>query len=152
MKVHIDLHRISILWLPAGLLAVIVAVYAAACLIDAEQYNLKGQDVRLTILHTSDIHSRLLPYKYVPLTSDQDLGLDPAKSPFGGIARIAYILAQERKKADRVMYVDSGDVFQGAPIFNMYKGEVEFRAMSQLHPDAMVVGNHEFDLDRKSVV
>ncbi|MBI5528426.1 MAG: bifunctional metallophosphatase/5'-nucleotidase [Deltaproteobacteria bacterium] len=118
----------------------------AACLIDAEQPDLRGKDVHLTILHTSDIHSRLLPYKYVPLSTDEDLGLDPERGPFGGIARISHIIRGERKKADRSIYLDSGDVFQGAPIFNMFKGEVEFRVMAQLRPDAMVVGNHEFDL------
>src|SRR5687768_14531909 len=33
----------------------------ASCYRVAEQPNLAGQDVRLTVLHTSDLHSRLLP-------------------------------------------------------------------------------------------
>jgi len=118
---------------------------------ERESYNLSGQDIRLTILHTSDIHSRLFPYKYVPLTTDEDLGLDPAKGPFGGFARISHIIKRERDKAQRSIYLDSGDIFQGAPIFNLFKGEVEFAMLSVLKPAAMVIGNHEFDLGVKNL-
>ena len=116
-----------------------------ACAEQFEAPKIAGRDVRLTILHTSDIHSRLLPYDFQPLRGDQELGLDPTKGPFGGIARIAHVIERERKAAPRSIYVDSGDCFQGAPIFNAFLGEVEQRAMTQLRPDAVVIGNHEFD-------
>lgn len=123
-----------------------------SCAIDRrEEYNLKDQDIHLTILHTSDIHSRLFPYKYVPLTTDEDLGLEPAKGPFGGFARIAHIIKRERTRSARSIYLDSGDIFQGAPIFNLFKGEVEFQVLSELKPAAMVIGNHEFDLGVKNL-
>lgn len=118
---------------------------------EREPYNLSGQDIRLTILHTSDIHSRLFPYKYIPLTTDEDLGLNPDNGPFGGFARISYIVKRERAKAQRSVYLDSGDIFQGAPIFNLFKGEVEFQLLSELKPAAMVIGNHEFDLGVKNL-
>ncbi|MCB9644215.1 MAG: bifunctional metallophosphatase/5'-nucleotidase [Myxococcales bacterium] len=106
--------------------------------------NLTDKDVHLTVLHTSDIHSRVLSYRLVPARTDRELGLD-GDGPFGGIARIASILRDERAKADRVLYVDSGDLFQGAPIFNVFQGEVEARALSNLQIDAYVLGNHDFD-------
>ena len=81
----------------------------------------------LTLLHTSDIHSRLLPYDYAPIKTDIDLGIVPEAGPFGGATRIATILRRERARADRVLHLDSGDSFQGAPIFNVNFGEVEFR-------------------------
>jgi len=117
----------------------------AACTVEGWSPDLTGQDVRLTILHTSDIHSRLLPYEYDPMYTDEQLGLDAGKGPFGGIARIAHIVKRERELAQRCLYVDSGDVSQGAPIFNQFSGEVEIRALSLLEPDVVVVGNHEFD-------
>ncbi|MBX5481774.1 MAG: bifunctional metallophosphatase/5'-nucleotidase [Myxococcaceae bacterium] len=107
--------------------------------------DLSGQEVRLTILHTSDIHSRIEPYYFNPLKTDVDLGLIPDAAPFGGAARIAAILKRERANADRVIHLDSGDCFQGAPIFNLNTGEVEFKFLSRVDLDAAVIGNHEFD-------
>src|SRR6185369_12421958 len=47
--------------------------------------------------------------------------------------------------AARSLHLDSGDIFEGAPVFNQFQGEVEMRAMSQLGLSAMALGNHEFD-------
>src|SRR6185437_10150040 len=104
-------------------------------------------DVSLTILHTSDIHSRLYPYEQVITQVDATLGLGELNTVanIGGVARMAYILNRERARSERVIHLDSGDCFQGAPIFNYFRGEPEVRAMSQLGVDAAVVGNHEFD-------
>jgi 5'-nucleotidase / UDP-sugar diphosphatase len=102
---------------------------------------------RLTLLHTSDIHSRLLPYDLLVTQVDGDLGLGSTGNVknVGGVARMAYILGRERARANRVLHLDSGDCFQGAPIFNFYSGEPEVRAVSLLGTDAQVIGNHEFD-------
>ena len=43
------------------------------------------------------------------------------------------------------MLVDAGDVLQGTPYFNFYKGEVEYKAMSAIGYDVGTLGNHEFD-------
>src|SRR5262249_31369813 len=139
-------------------------LFCAACTEQRAAPDLRGQDVRLTILHTADIHSRLVPYHFAPGKIDQDLGLDtakchsaqyctlpnPATNPgcdcdFGGIARIATIVKRERANAARSMHLDAGDAFEGAPIFNIFQGEAEFRALSALGLDAAALGNHEFD-------
>lgn len=133
---------------PAALAVTVLAaavLTVAGCAEQRDNPVIAGQDIRVTFLHTSDIHSRLLPYDMTVLASDRALGLDPTKAPFGGIARIAHVIERERARAERVLYVDSGDCFQGAPIFNAFHGEVEQRAMSTLRPDAVVIGNHEFD-------
>jgi 5'-nucleotidase / UDP-sugar diphosphatase len=101
----------------------------------------------MTLLHTSDLHSRLLPFDQVITQIDADLGLGQLNgvSNVGGVARMATILGRERARADRVLHLDSGDCFQGAPIFNFFAGEPEIRALSLLGTDAAVIGNHEFD-------
>jgi 5'-nucleotidase len=103
--------------------------------------------VRLTILHTSDIHSRLLPYDLLLTQVDSNLGLGSVGSVknVGGVARVSYVLNRERARSDRVLHLDSGDCFEGAPIFNYFNGEPEVRAQSMMGTDAMVIGNHEFD-------
>lgn len=119
---------------------------ATACTQHRDPPNLVGQDVRVTLLHTSDIHSRLFPYYQVPNRFDEGYGLLEENQPFGGIAQIATIVAEEREAAGRSLWLDSGDSFQGAPIFNLFHGEVEFRTLSLAGLDAAVIGNHEFDL------
>src|SRR5262245_22129214 len=51
--------------------AVAAAVVLGGCIVQQDQPDLVGQDIRLTIVHTSDIHSRLFPYNFVPNTFDQ---------------------------------------------------------------------------------
>lgn len=126
--------------------ALAVGLLASACTVTRDQPNLVGQDVRVTIIHTSDIHSRLFPYTVVPNRFDQGYGLLPENAPFGGAARMSTIIKRERGAANRSLWLDSGDCFQGAPIFNMFKGEAEMRALSAMGLDGAVVGNHEFDL------
>jgi 5'-nucleotidase / UDP-sugar diphosphatase len=113
----------------------------------------KACDVSLTILHTSDIHSRLYPYEQVITQADAVLGLGELNqvANIGGVARMSYIVNRERARSDRVVHLDSGDCFQGAPIFNYFKGEPEVRALSALGVDTAVVGNHEFDFGAQNV-
>ena len=108
--------------------------------------HLKGQ-VHLTLIHTSDIHSRLFPYNAQLGQVDAGLGLGEANTVvnIGGAARVSHIVGRERARASRVLHLDGGDCFQGAPIFNYYSGEAEIRSMVAMGTDAMIVANHEFD-------
>ncbi|MEE8410680.1 MAG: bifunctional UDP-sugar hydrolase/5'-nucleotidase [Myxococcota bacterium] len=115
------------------------------CLWEGEMPVLDGVDTRVTFLHTSDIHSRLFPFDLAPTATDRSLGMHAANGPYGGAARLGYLIRRERKRANRVLHFDSGDCFQGAPIFNQNMGEAEIRFMSMIGADAVVIGNHEFD-------
>ncbi len=129
-----------------GLVALVAPVaLVAGCTVERPQPKLEGQDIRLTFIHTSDIHSRLFPYNFIPNRFDQDYGLLSANAPFGGMARIATLAKKIRASTPRSLWLDSGDCFQGAPVFNLFKGEVEMRALSLAGLDGAVVGNHEFD-------
>ena len=44
-----------------------------------------------------------------------------------------------------MLLLDAGDIFQGTPYFNIYKGEPEIKAMSAMKYDACTIGNHDFD-------
>jgi len=139
--VHTAFMRVA----PSSCLAV-AALALGACTVEREPPNLVGQDVRITFIHTSDIHSRLFPYNFVPNRFEREDGLVEANAPFGGIARIATLAKDIRRTSGRSLWLDSGDCFQGAPVFNMFKGEAEMRALSVAGMDAAVIGNHEFDL------
>jgi 5'-nucleotidase len=89
----------------------------------------------LTILHTNDVHSRLDPF---PQDGSKNAGL-------GGVAARSELIRQIRSETESVLLVDAGDIFQGTPYFNVYKGEPEIKAMSMMEYDAATMGNHDFD-------
>ena len=95
-------------------MGVVTVACLSACTVERQQPKLVGQDIRLTIIHTSDIHSRLFPYNFVPNSFDQDYGLLPANAPFGGVARISTLAKRIRATSNRSLWLDSGDAFQGA--------------------------------------
>lgn len=132
-----------------GVVGLATCASLGACTTQQEQPNLVGQDIRLTFVHTSDIHSRLFPYNMVPNTFDRQDGLTTA--PYGGIAKIATVAKRIRASSNRSLWLDTGDCFQGAPVFNIFKGEAEMRALSLAGMDAAVIGNHEFDLGARNL-
>ncbi|RMH51004.1 MAG: bifunctional metallophosphatase/5'-nucleotidase [Bacteroidetes bacterium] len=89
----------------------------------------------LVILHTNDTHSRIDPF---PMDGGRNQGL-------GGAARRATLVQQIRAHHPNVLLLDSGDIFQGTPYFNLFKGEVEFRTMTAMGYDVATLGNHDFD-------
>ena len=93
----------------------------------------KRGDVKITILHTNDMHSHIQPF-----TSGRNKGL-------GGMAQRAGLINSIREKEDHVLLLDAGDIFQGTPYFNFYGGELEFKLMSTMKYDAVTLGNHDFD-------
>ena len=52
-----------------ALVAGVAPLMMASCLpvVDGQELDLAGQQVHLTILHTADIHSRLIPYDFTPI-------------------------------------------------------------------------------------
>ncbi len=138
----------SVLAIPALVATAMAAATAGSggCTTSEAPPGIKGQ-VHLTLIHTSDIHSRLFPYNLQIGQVDAGLGLGASGSisNVGGVARISHIIGRERARAERVLHLDGGDCFQGAPIFNFYSGEAEIRALSAMGTDAMIVANHEFD-------
>ena len=100
--------------------------------------NELAADVRsykLTILHTNDVHSRIDPF---PMDGGANQGL-------GGVAARAELIEKIRAEEGQVLLLDAGDIFQGTPYFNFYKGEPEIKAMSTMKYDATTIGNHDFD-------
>jgi len=64
----------------------------------------------------------------------------------GGVSRRAALIDKIRKEEAQVLLLDSGDVFQGTPYFNKYKGVLEMKVLSEMQYDAMTMGNHDFDI------
>lgn len=90
---------------------------------------------KIVILHTNDTHSRIEP---LPETDRHAAGK-------GGVVRRASFIDNVRKENKNVLLLDAGDFLQGTPYFNLFKGEVEVKAMNLMKYDAATLGNHEFD-------
>jgi 5'-nucleotidase len=91
--------------------------------------------VTVTILHTNDIHSHIEPFE----------GTNPRYAGKGGLARISGLAKNIRQKKSNTLLFDAGDMFQGTPYFNYFKGELILKLMSAAGYDAGTIGNHEFD-------
>jgi 5'-nucleotidase len=89
---------------------------------------------QLTILHTNDVHSRIDSIEGGKYDS------------MGGVAPRFDLIQKIRKEQENVLLLDCGDIFQGTPYFNLYKGEVEIKAMTEMGYDVATLGNHDFDL------
>ncbi len=112
-----------------------IALGAAAGSLVLPSCNLSGKDVTITILHTNDVHSHIDPFP-------EDHNKYPGQ---GGYARRSALIKQIRKSEVHVLLLDSGDIFQGTPYFNLYKGELDIKLMNLMQYDASTLGNHEFD-------
>jgi 5'-nucleotidase len=88
----------------------------------------------ITILHTNDQHSQIDPLP----ANDRNAGK-------GGVARRATLVKRIRAENPNTLLLDAGDSFQGTPYFNLYRGVVEYKAMTAIGYDIVTLGNHDFD-------
>ncbi len=100
----------------------------------------------LTVLHTNDEHSALLPHA-PPLTDDQEF----KGSRIGGFARLATAVAAVRAtkeaEGEPVLLLSAGDFLGGSPFswLALRGHSPELSLMEALGYDAVTLGNHEFD-------
>lgn len=114
-----------------------VAAGAAGLSLGSVPFNLLANDdfATITILHTNDIHSHIEPFT----------GTNERYANKGGLARISQLAKVERELNPNTLLLDAGDMFQGTPYFNYFKGELIFKVMSAAKYDLGTIGNHEFD-------
>lgn len=105
----------------------IIALYAVTC----------HAQKKITILHTNDTHSCILPLNK-NLANKEVAGR-------GGYIRRAAMIRDERQATPDLLLFDSGDFSQGSPFYTIFKGDVEIGLMNEMGYDAATIGNHEFD-------
>lgn len=94
-----------------------------------------GELEKLTVMHTNDMHCHIDPFP----DSHAEF---PGK---GGLINLAGIVAQNRAENPNLLMLDAGDLFQGTPYFNYFKGDLMVKLMNLVGYDAGTLGNHEFD-------
>jgi 2',3'-cyclic-nucleotide 2'-phosphodiesterase (5'-nucleotidase family)/enterochelin esterase-like enzyme len=90
-----------------------------------------AQPDTLTIIHVNDTHSNLDAY---------------GTGKYGGIARAASVIGYWKMTEPNPILVHAGDLLVGNLMFNTYFGVPELKILDQLGFDALVLGNHEFDV------
>jgi 2',3'-cyclic-nucleotide 2'-phosphodiesterase (5'-nucleotidase family) len=96
--------------------------------------GLEDEFVRISILHTTDLHGHILPT--VDYSGNADLG---------GLARCATQIRRWRRENPNSILIDLGDVYQGTDVGLRTKGELMIDLFNHLEYDAWIIGNHEFD-------
>ncbi|TNF49117.1 MAG: bifunctional metallophosphatase/5'-nucleotidase [Bacteroidetes bacterium] len=97
---------------------------------------LAKKSTSITILHTNDTHSQIDPFP-----------ANHSKYPNrGGVAARYALIEKIRSEEENVLLLDAGDIFQGTPYFNVYKGVLEMKLMTKMKYDVATLGNHDFDI------
>lgn len=89
--------------------------------------------LELTVIHTNDIHG------WVMARPAKD---DPSRM-IGGAAALASFYG---KQTGPKLLLDAGDWFQGTPEGTVSRGEAAIEFFNAIPYDAVVVGNHDFDM------
>jgi 5'-nucleotidase len=113
-------------------------------------YAIACEKLSLKIAHVNDTHSHFKEEViefYLP-----DIHENPVLTfaYTGGYPRLKTKIDQLRNEAkveeNGFLLLHAGDVFTGTIYFSLFKGKISAELMNHFGFDAMVIGNHEFDL------
>lgn len=125
------------------LLFVLVTCLGISTLLHGQEFQ------RLTVFFTNDVHGGIVPQKAEFLNPD----FPPV---LGGGASAASIIKRVRKAAEQfnnaVLLIDGGDIFQGTLVGTLSKGKAVVEYMNMMEYDAVVPGNHDFDLGKENLI
>ncbi|REL29198.1 hypothetical protein DYD21_15220 [Rhodohalobacter sp. SW132] len=106
----------------------------------------EAQDrIPITILHTNDEHSHLIPHPAVDHHPERE---NPAIGGFARLAGKVNEIRQEKERNGEPVLLFSGGDFIGGPSFGwlaLSGHAAELTLMQEIGYDAVVIGNHEFD-------
>lgn len=111
-------------------------VVAGVAMVAPSLISAKKKPNKLVILHTNDTHSNIDPF---PVNH-------PKFPNMGGVSRRASLIQSIRDQEEHVLLLDAGDIFQGTPYFNKFKGVLEMKTMAAMNYDIVTLGNHDFDI------
>ncbi len=109
---------------------------------------LYAQQTKITILHWNDFHAQNLPFQ---VKVKSKLTNNDTTFYVGGSATLSSYIKKYKSESPNVLLLNAGDDFQGTPISTITNGRSQIELMNILMPDAMELGNHEFDYGRENV-
>ncbi|XP_055606469.1 protein 5NUC-like [Uranotaenia lowii] len=113
-----------------------------------------AENFQLIILHNNDMHAR---FEQTGTYGNDCQPADVANNRcYGGFARVAHKVREYRAAEANgglpVLYLNAGDTYTGTPWFAIYKDNITAAFLNILKPDAISLGNHEFDLGVEGLV
>ncbi|WGV59877.1 5'-nucleotidase C-terminal domain-containing protein [Brevibacillus brevis] len=125
--------------LAKGLLSVALTsmVLGSAMMGIAAPVKAAATPTKITLLGTSDIHGRFMPWDYA---------LD-GPNPNGSMTQLFTMIKEIRKENPNTVLLDAGDSIQdnSAELFNDQPQSPVMVAMNEMNYDAWAFGNHEFN-------
>lgn len=118
----------------------IVALFIFDCSPSAKLTQ-QSSTASFTILHWNDFHAQNVPMK---ITRKTVSGSDTTYYVGGTATLLGYIDSLRQGRSD-IALLNAGDDFQGTPISSITYGRSQIELMNIISPDAMTLGNHEFD-------
>ena len=118
-----------------------------------------AEQVKISILATTDLHGNLFPYDYYTTHPEER-----------GLAKITTLIREQRRQNPNSILIDCGDIIQGTPLEYVYQhwvatgqlplnlkfagapldGDPMMLAMNAAGYDAAVTGNHDFNFGLKN--
>ncbi|CAK1555864.1 unnamed protein product [Leptosia nina] len=135
-------------------LTAVVAVLALSSSSIVKSPSNDDGNFELLILHNNDMHARFEQTSQLSgacTTADRDAG-----KCYGGFPRVAHVVKEARKAAASgegppVLYLNAGDTYTGTAWFTIYKWKIAAEFLNALQPDAVSMGNNEYDNEKKDL-
>ncbi|KAH1025741.1 protein 5NUC [Dendroctonus ponderosae] len=115
--------------------------------------HLRADDFSFVILHNNDMHGR---FEETERNTGSCQKGNRNNTCIGGMARTAHVIRAYRQRAKEsagppVLYLNAGDTFVGTTWFSLFTWNISSSFINLLKPDALSLGNHEFDLTEKAL-
>ncbi|XP_055839608.1 protein 5NUC-like [Episyrphus balteatus] len=126
---------------------VVLAVLGIALLSSEATPVSKSNSIEFLILHNNDMHAR---FEQTSVSGGKcSQGDENTNKCYGGFARTAHEIRKFRDEAKStgppILYLNAGDTYTGTPWFTIFKDNITAAFLNKLSPDAISLGNHEFD-------
>lgn len=121
--------------------SILIFLLSCCCLLFATDLTppdlaIPTQPYDITILHFNDYHGKMLPVS----VDGEDMG---------GVARLAGLVEMIRHdnqlRGKATILLIAGDTMGGSYLSNLNSGDADVETINLMKPDAVVLGNHEFD-------
>ncbi|CAG9812503.1 unnamed protein product [Phaedon cochleariae] len=124
-----------------------ISATVAVALVLLTTLSLVGCDLDLVILHNNDVHGR---FEETEKNSGSCRDNNRNSTCIGGFARTAHEVRKyrelaQKKQGPEVLFLNAGDTFVGTIWYSLFQSNISYEFWNLLKPDAMCLGNHEFD-------
>ena len=116
-------------------------LFALTLLLSSFMTAQQSGTIALRILHYNDFHAQNLP----TTVSSKDKNGNRTNVEVGGLAYLKGYVDSFRTEQPNSILLHAGDDFQGTPVSSITKGGSQIALLELMQPDAMTLGNHEFD-------